>query len=247
MVKGFGLRVNSRVEFNLCDAMLDSVSDGVFAVDEDWQFIAFNKAATTITGVPAKEALGRPCCEVFRASVCESECALRQTMETGRPVIAKHIFILDVNGRRVPVSLSTAILKNRKGETIGGIETFRDMSLVDELRKQVQQTYTFADIIGRSQPMRRLFDILPDVALSDSTILIEGASGTGKELFARAIHSLSGRRNKRFMAINCGALPDTLLESELFGHKAGAFTDARNDKPGKFWPRRVDDPARRDR
>ncbi len=226
--------MNRPTDLNLCDAMLNSVSDGVFAVDQEWRIIAFNKAATTITGVPAEEALGRPCCEVFRASVCESECALRQTMKTGRPVIAKHIFILDVHGRRVPVSLSTAILKNRKGETIGGIETFRDMSLVEELRKQVQQNYTFADIIGRSQPMRRLFDILPDVARSDSTILIEGASGTGKELFARAIHSLSDRRNKRFLAINCGALPDTLLESELFGHKAGAFTDARNDKPGKF-------------
>ncbi|RLB13652.1 MAG: Fis family transcriptional regulator, partial [Deltaproteobacteria bacterium] len=94
--------------------------------------------------------------------------------------------------------------------------------------------YTFADIIGRSKLMREIFDILPQVAQSDSTTLIEGSSGTGKELVARAIHNLSPRRNKRFVAINCGALPDTLLESELFGYKAGAFTDAKRDKPGRF-------------
>jgi len=82
--------------------------------------------------------------------------------------------------------------------------------------------------------MQQLFDVLPEIADSDSTVLIEGASGTGKELFARAIHNLSPRRDGRFVAINCGALPDTLLESELFGYKAGAFTDARKDKPGRF-------------
>ena len=82
--------------------------------------------------------------------------------------------------------------------------------------------------------MRQIFEILPQIAESDSTVLIEGASGTGKELFARAVHNLSRRRAKKFVAINCGALPDNLLESELFGYKAGAFTDARRDKPGRF-------------
>jgi len=218
----------------LYDLMFDSVSDGVFAVDEEWRIIAFNKAATEITGVPAAEALGRPCCEVLRATVCESECALRRTIKTGRPIISKHIYILDAGGRRVPISLSTAVLKDKKGKVIGGIESFRDMSVVEELRKELEQNYTFSDIIGRGPAMRRLFDVIPDIAESDSTILIQGASGTGKELFARAIHEVSPRRKRRFVAINCGALPDTLLESELFGHKAGAFTDARRDKPGKF-------------
>jgi transcriptional regulator with PAS, ATPase and Fis domain len=106
--------------------------------------------------------------------------------------------------------------------------------LVEDLRKELEGRYTFNDIIGRSPAMQSLFDLLPVVADSDSTVLIRGASGTGKELVARAIHNLSARKNKRFIAINCGALPDTLLESELFGHKAGAFTDARRDKPGRF-------------
>jgi PAS domain S-box-containing protein len=222
------------LEQYLHGVIFDSVSDGVFAVDENWQIIAFNRAAEEITGVSAEDAVGRPCCEVFRASVCENECALRQTIETGQPVIAKHIFILDAEGTKVPVSLSTAVLRDEEGNVIGGVETFRDLSQVEELRRELTKRYSFADIIGRSQAMRLLFDVVPDVAESDSTILIEGASGTGKELFARAIHDSSPRRKRRFVAINSGALPDTLLESELFGYKAGAFTDARRDKPGKF-------------
>lgn len=226
--------MNADSDIYLCSVMFNSVSDGVFAVDRTWRIIAFNRAATEITGVPAEEAIGHPCCEVLRASVCENECPLRETIKTGRPIIAKHIFILDSRGRRVPVSLSTAILRDADGNVIGGIESFRDLSLVEELRKRLEGKYTFADIIGRSPAMQRLFDILPDIAETESTVLIEGESGTGKELFARAIHDLSHRKASKFVAINCGALPDTLLESELFGYKAGAFTDARRDKPGKF-------------
>ena len=106
--------------------------------------------------------------------------------------------------------------------------------MVEQLRKELQDKYTFADIMGRSPAIRRLLDVLPQFADSNTTVLIEGASGTGKELFARALHNLSPRQEKKFVAINCGALPDTLLESELFGYKAGAFTDARRDKPGRF-------------
>jgi PAS domain S-box-containing protein len=216
------------------DVILDSITDGVFTIDEEWRIVSFNKAAADITGVPAQEAIGQRCCDVFKASVCEDECALRQTMKTGRPVVARHIYIIDANGRRVPISLSTAVLKGKSGNVVGGVETFRDLSLVEELRKELEEKYSFADIIGRSPAMRQLFDVVPDISSSETTILIEGASGTGKELFARAIHDLSSRSRRRFVAINCGALPDTLLESELFGYKAGAFTDARRDKPGKF-------------
>ncbi len=216
------------------EVILDSIMEGVFTVNSEWCIATFNRAASEITGVPIEKAIGHPCCEVFRASICEDGCVLRETMRTGRPVVARHIFIVDSDGRRVPVSISTAILKDKDGEIIGGVESFRDMSLVEELRKELEEKYSFADIIGRSSPMRRLFDVVPDVAQSDTTILVEGDSGTGKELFARAIHDLSSRHKRSFVAVNCGALPDTLLESELFGYKAGAFTDARRDKPGKF-------------
>ena len=216
------------------DTILDSIADGVFTVDDDWRITSFNRAAEQITGVSREEAIGRRCCDVFRASICENECALKETLRNERPIVNKAIYILDANGQRVPISISAAVLKDTDGNTIGGVETFRDLSLVEELRRELEGKYTFADIVGRSPAMRRLFDLLPQIADSNSTVLIEGASGTGKELVARAIHSLSSRRDKRFVAINCGALPDTLLESELFGYKRGAFTDARHDKPGRL-------------
>ena len=216
------------------DIILDSIADGVFTVDENWVITSFNQAAEKITGVPRAEAVGQRCCDVFRASICEGSCALNETLQTGRPIVNKSIFIVSADGQRVPISISTAILRDAEGDLVGGVETFRDLTLVEELRKELHEKYTFADIIGRSPAMRRIFDILPQIADSDSTVLIEGASGTGKELVARAIHDLSPRREGRFVAVNCGALPDTLLESELFGYKAGAFTDARKDKLGRI-------------
>ena len=214
--------------------ILDSMNDGVFTVDREWRITSFNRAAERITGVKRKEALGRPCCEVFRASICEASCALRETVATGRPVANRPIYILGVKGQRIPISISTAVFKDRRGNVIGGVETFRDLTLVEDLRKELEGKHRFGDIVGRSVAMRQVFQLMPLLADSESTVLIEGASGTGKELFARAIHSLSRRKDRPFVAINCGALPDTLLESELFGYKAGAFTDARRDKPGRF-------------
>jgi len=216
------------------DVILDSIADGVFTVDDQWRITSFNRAAEEITGISKEDAIGQRCCDVFRASVCESQCTLRQTLATGRPIVGKPIYIVSVDGRRIPISISTALLKDRAGRVIGGVETFRDLSVVEELRKQLEEKYTFGDIIGRSPAIRRLLDVLPQFAASNSTVLVEGPSGTGKELFARAIHDLSPRKGKKFVAVNCGALPDSLLESELFGYKAGAFTDARRDKPGRF-------------
>jgi transcriptional regulator with PAS, ATPase and Fis domain len=107
-------------------------------------------------------------------------------------------------------------------------------ALVDGLRKELLYKSTFQSMVSRSSEMKRIFDILPEVAQSAASVLVLGESGTGKELIARTLHDLSSRTAKPFIAINCGALPDSLLEAELFGYKAGAFTDAKKDKPGKF-------------
>ncbi len=216
------------------DVVLDSINEGVFTVDLNWRITSFNHAAERITGVDRLDAMGKPCCEVFRASICEGSCALRRTLSTGKPIVNATAHIVNQSGQRIPIRISTALLKGPDGAVIGGVETFQDLSQIEQLQKQLAARYTFEDIVGRSAAMVSLFEILPRIAESDSTVLIEGDSGTGKELFARAIHNLSRRRKKRFVAINCAALPDTLLESELFGHKAGAFTDARRDKPGRF-------------
>jgi transcriptional regulator with PAS, ATPase and Fis domain len=134
----------------------------------------------------------------------------------------------------VPVSISTSVLKNKSGKNIGGVETFRDLSSFEELKKEMKCTYTFEDIISKNHRIKEITDVLPTIAESNSTVLIQGPSGSGKELFARAIHNLSLRNRGPFIAINCGALPDNLLESELFGYRKGAFTGAIKDKPGRF-------------
>jgi len=155
-------------------------------------------------------------------------------LKSGKSIINKTIYIVNQKGKPLPVSISTAILRNEEGNIIGGVETFRDLREIVELRKKINKTYSFQDIISKNYKMEKIFSILPDIAESDSNVLIEGESGTGKELIARAIHNLSRRKKKPLITVNCGALPDTLLESELFGYKAGAFTDAKKDKPGRF-------------
>jgi len=216
------------------DVILDSISEGVFTVNLDFSITSFNRAAEQITGTTYQMALGQQCKDILRADICEQGCALRETMKTGKPIINKLVHIVDVAGNRRAISICTALLKDANGQVIGGVETFLDMTTVEELRKEIEGSYCCEDILSQNHRMLELFKILPTIAESNSTVLIEGESGTGKELFARAIHSLSPRKDRPFVAVSCGALPETLLESELFGYKAGAFTDAKKDKPGRF-------------
>ena len=216
------------------DIILESITDGVFTVDNEWRITSFNRAAERITGIPREEAIGQPCRYVFRASICEGQCALLHTMESGENITNLPIYFIRADGTKVPVSISTALLRDSDCTILGGVETFRDLSTEEELKRQLTNSYTFADIISRNHRMQEIFDILPAIAESPSTVLVEGESGTGKEIICRTIHNLSTRRDGPFVVVNCAALPDTLLESELFGYKAGAFTDARKDKPGRF-------------
>lgn len=216
------------------NVILDSISEGVFTVDLNWKITSFNLAAENITGISRKEAISKCCRDILRSDACETGCTLAETMRTGKPIMNKAVHIIDAQGKKRAIAVSTALLKDKKGKVIGGVETFRDTNLIEQLRKEIEGRYSCEDIISQSHKMQNLFAILPNIAESSTTILIEGQSGTGKELFARAIHNLSFRKDKPFVAVNCGALPDTLLESELFGYKAGAFTDAKKDKPGRF-------------
>jgi len=222
---------------SLCEKLLTivgSIADGVITVDLDWHITFINKAAERITGFKAQEALDKPCREVFRTNSCDANCPLKKTYATGNPVINQPVCITNRNGQRIPISISTAPLKDGQGRIIGGVETFRDLDLARKLHEEFESKFTHEGMLSRNKVMLELFEILPTIAESGSPVLIEGESGTGKELVAKALHNLSPRKNGPFIGLNCGALPDNLLESELFGYVAGAFTDAKNNKKGRF-------------
>ena len=218
---------------HVADAVLDCVADGVFTVDRDFRITYFNQAAEDILGYDRRLVLGRPCSEVFKSSICENGCGLKRSLEHDRPVMMRAIYVTNADGDRLPVCISAGVLRNDSGEVIGAVETFRDLTHIEMVKTEGGRKI-LPNIIGQSPAMARVFELVPIVAESDSTVLIEGESGTGKELVARAVHELSPRRDKPMVVVNCGSIPDTLLESELFGHKAGSFTDARHDKPGRF-------------
>lgn len=229
-----GQSKNSVSPLSPSEAILESISDGVFTVDLDWRITSFNRAAECITGVARRDAIGSQCSEVFRSSMCGDRCSLQQTIITDKPVIGTSGYIINSEGKRIPISVSTAVLRDGNGLLVGAAETFRDLSEIELLRGELERKSQIGELSSRSPLMRRLFEALPAIAASPSTVLILGETGTGKELTARAIHSLSSRKQEPFIAVNCGVLPDTLLESELFGYKAGAFTGANKDKPGRF-------------
>jgi PAS domain S-box-containing protein len=230
-----GVQVFRDVNAALDHAMiLDNIGDGVFTVDTGWKITSFNRAAEQITGVPAAEALGKSCSDIFHASICGETCAIAHSMCTGKPEGNRCISIVNNEAKKVPVSICAAPMYDSKGVLVGGVETFRDLRVVNYLQQRLFRRNSMADILSKSPAMQKIFAILPLIAESASNVLILGESGTGKELVARALHDMSPRNRGPFVAVNCGALPDTLLEAELFGYKAGAFTDAKKDREGRF-------------
>ncbi len=219
---------------NVTETILESISDGVFTVDHEWRIMSFNRAAEQILSIPRTAAIGKHCWEVFRANMCDENCSLKRTMKEGKSFINSETHLTDSMNNIIPVTVSTSLLKDKDGNILGGLETFRDHSHIEELKRQLSGKYQIGNMVSRSKAMHDLFNILEQVAKSDSTVLIEGETGTGKEVLARTIHDLSRRSEDPYIGINCGALPDSLLESELFGYKAGAFTDAKTNKQGVF-------------
>jgi PAS domain S-box-containing protein len=218
----------------LARIIVDSISDGVFTVDKQFIVTCFNKAAERITGFRAEEAIGKHCFEIFRTEVCHSRCAIRDTLSSHEPVDDVRVTIITQDGREVPISLSTEVLRDEGGEFVGVVEFFRDLTEVEHVREALEQEKVLETIVSGSPVVRRVTQMLPNIAESECNVTIHGPSGSGKELFAEAIHKLSPRRYGPYIKLNCAALPATLLESELFGYMKGAFTDAKRDKPGLF-------------
>jgi len=226
-------RVPNMIEDN-CHNIFDSIEEGVFTVDLEWRITSFNRAAESITGFPRKEAMGRPCLEVFRTNACKTDCMLRRALKYSQPVLNTPVYMISSNSKRIPVVVNATILKNHQNKLIGGVETFRELSNVSKFRPSFRKNQAFEKMVSKNQKMIEIFSTLELIADSNCTVLIEGPTGTGKELLAQAVHNNSPHKNGPFVPVNCGALPDTLIESELFGYKAGAFTDAKTDKPGRF-------------
>ena len=218
-----------------CRMILDNVADGIVTVDKEGSVAWFNRAAEQITGFTKEEVLGKPCRSVLQTDLCGTEaCPLEQTLRHHRNVANLEVVITNRWGRQLPVSVSTAPVKDKEGKILGAVETFRDLSVIKAYQLEAEERYSFKNIVTNNTRMLSILQHLKDLALSDSPVLLNGESGTGKELLARAIHELSRRKEGPYIAVNCGAIPDTLIESELFGYRKGAFTDARQHKPGRF-------------
>ncbi len=216
--------------------IIDGVPNGVVAIDGNFRIEFMNLAAERLFGVKREKAIGSNCKEFIGTELCENDCPIEGYRKKGakyKPVLRKTVCVKR-SGEKFPASVSTNVFTDENGEALGAVETFRDLRTVEILRKKLDRNSSFEGMIGKSPAMRKVFDLIKIVAKSESTVLIQGESGSGKELTARAIHSLSSRKDKPFVAINCSAIPESLLESELFGYKAGAFTDAKKDKPGLF-------------
>jgi len=214
--------------------ILNNLDIGVLTVDRAGHVTFFNTMAEAITGYPRAEVLGKPCTTIFPINFCKDVFELKQSLED---VYAPKRLATDVvtrDGRRIPIEAKCMGLRNEEGRVVGGLTTISDLSLKHQLHQVTRERYTFYDMVGRDPAMQNLFDIVPVIAASEATILIEGPTGTGKDLLAKIVHNASGRADKPLVKVNCAAMPDNLLESEMFGYVKGAFTGAEREKPGRF-------------
>jgi len=199
----------------------------------DRKVILMNRALEAITGFANNEARGLPCYHVLRSRLCVKQCPLRKEQKEFEPISVESD-IIDRDRQLIPVSINIAAVKDIENKVVGYLETIEDLRAIRELDAKMSHAYSFSNIIGRSPQMEKIYQIMPVLAQSDSSVLITGETGTGKDLVAEALHQASNRSKGPFIKVNCGALPENLLESELFGHQKGAFTGATENKPGRF-------------
>ena len=213
--------------------LLDDVPLGLLLMDCQRRVTFCNRPAATLIGMSAQETVGLHCRNVMRGRACISKCPAANPQDLTETVCFESD-ILNRDRKLVPVRITLSPMRDVKGRTIGVVETVEDLRLLKEYNENARQAYSFGRIVGQSAKMQKLFSIMPVIAQSDSSVLITGETGTGKDMLAEAVHQESGRAKGPFVKINCGALPETLLESELFGHTKGAFTGAVEKKLGRF-------------
>jgi len=213
--------------------LLDEIPVAIAVLDPDRRIVFINRALEALTGFVHPEPKGIPCAHVMRSDICLQRCPVGRKEDLTDPVCIDGD-IINRDRQKIPVRVTFAPIRDVKGRLAGFLETLEDVRLLRELDGKIGTAYGFGQLIGRSPEMERIFRILPVIAQSDSSVLITGETGTGKDFVAEAVHQASQRAKGPFVKVNCGALPETLLESELFGHQKGAFTGAMENKPGRF-------------
>jgi len=214
--------------------ILDNLDIGVLTVDRGGHIAFFNNTAETITGFSRGNVLGKPCRTILGDSSNTGMLLLNETIADGQARSSSEGEIKTRDGQILPVRANFMALKNEDGRIVGGLATLTDLSLKYQFNSEIKGRYTFYDMVGKDPAIQKIFEIIPVVAASDATILIEGSTGTGKDVLAKVIHNASSRAKNPLVKVNCAALPDNLLESEMFGYVKGAFTGADHDKPGRF-------------
>jgi PAS domain S-box-containing protein len=218
----------------LLQSILNSISEGVMTLDKDWRIVSWNRAAEQITGYFKEEVIGTECARIFRSPLCIENCPVDRALSCGHPYQNVEVVIRNKRKEVVHLLVNASPLYSMAGKIIGGIETFRDVSTSYWMQEELQSHYGYNNIVGKSESMYKVYEALDSLMNTETTVLIQGESGTGKELIARALHYCGPRKDKSFVAINCSALPEGVLETELFGHVKGAFTGAIRSHVGKF-------------
>lgn len=216
------------------EAIFASVKDGIVTVDPELKIVEANKSTENICGIAVKEAAGKIFSQCF--SQCSKSCSevLRQTLKKKMTIKEYRVECGHQQRHQQTVSVTSSPLLDPKGNFMGAVLVIRDITLLRDLERELRERNRFQNIIGRSKGMQDIYRLLEDLANLETTVLITGESGTGKELVARALHYSGQRAFQPFVTVNCSALAESLLESELFGHVKGAFTGAIKDRQGRF-------------
>lgn len=214
--------------------ILDNLKDGVLAHDLDRRIFYFNKKAEEITGYDRREIVGKDCHEAFSSPFCGEQCSFCGKSPVPQKTAEYNMNITTKDGENKKIEMNVVMMKDDEGENFGVLTTFRDISEIINLKIRANELSGFSNIVGKTSKMLEVFQQIRDVAVYDAPVHIYGETGTGKELVAQAIHNESNRKGAPFVPINCGALPEGLVESELFGHVKGSFSGAVRDKKGRF-------------
>ncbi|MEI6147513.1 MAG: sigma 54-interacting transcriptional regulator [bacterium] len=216
------------------DLILDHISEGVIAHDLQRRILYFNAAAERITGYKRDDVISRDCHEAIAGGLCGGKCSFCDGSLPPADNVVKEVELVTASGERRHIAMVVSYMLDQTGRRAGVLACFRDLTRETRLARRLGEIEQFAGIVGRDPKMLALYDLIPELAESAAPVLIQGESGTGKELIAAALHNEGPRANRLFVPVNCGALPEGLLESELFGHVKGAFTGAIRDKKGRF-------------